>query len=390
MSPRRRHAHEGSRLTALRATVTGLATDPDRRVDLPWLADAFARTAPVVLLLVPLVGLVKAFRDDILAYDFNQAFLPAAERLLDGDSPYPELGYPPLVAFLSVPFVVAPATDVLVTVAVAACVPASLWLLGVRDWRCYVVAFLWAPVFHAVQTANVTLPILFAAAVCWRWRESVPITSVAGGLAVASKIIGWPLAVWLAFTRRVRAALGVLVVAVGVTLTLWAAVGFSGLFSYPDSLDNTQSTYSEEGYTFRALALDAGLPARLGFFASLAVLALVLAGVALYGRRGDDMRSFACAAVAVIVTSPIIWLHSFALLLAPVALLRPRLSVVWFMPVLLALVSEGTGNGAPWQTAATLGVAGLVVVLVLVERPVSWTRGRIRTRGASSPVGLER
>ncbi len=370
-----------------------MSATPRRQLNVQRLASGLSNVALVALLIVPLQKFVWAARDEILAYDFKQAFVPAAEALLDGRSPYPELGYPPLVAFLSVPFVVAPATEILVTLAVAACVPASLWLLGVRDWRCYVAAFLWISVFNAVQTVNVTLPILLAASVCWRWRDRGPVTSVAGGLAVAVKIIAWPLAFWLAVTRRLRAAVGVFVVSVGVTMALWATLGFSGFAEYPDSLGRLEGEQSGRGYTLQALMDDAGFADVFGVLSAVACLLLALLGGALYARRGDDARSFACAVVAVIVASPIVWLHSFALLLAPVALLRPRLSAVWFLPALLALVSPGTGNGAPWQTVVTIGVSALVVVLVL--RPDDWTLGRLGARrasraGASGSVGLER
>jgi alpha-1,2-mannosyltransferase len=336
--------------------------------------------ALVALLLVPLDRLVSAARIDILAIDFRQTFLPAAEALLDGRSPYPEYAYPPLVAFLSVPFALTPSPEVAVTVAIAACVPASLWLLGVRDWRCYVAAFLWVSVFNAVQTANVTLPILLAAAICWRWREHAAVASVAGGLSVAAKIIAWPLALWLAFARRLRAAAGVLLVAGGVTLGLWATLGFSGLRAYPDNIDSAQADYGDRGYTFQALALDAGTAEGMGVLLSLACLALVLAGVAIYARRGDDMRSFACATVAMIVASPIIWLHSFALLLAPVALLRPRLSAIWFLPAALWFVSPGTGNGEPWQTVVTMAAAAVVAIVVLFVPPGTSLRGPVGAR----------
>ena len=43
-------------------------------------------------------------------------------------------------------------------------IPASLWILGVRDWRCYGAAFLWGAAFHAVQTGNVTVPLLLLTA----------------------------------------------------------------------------------------------------------------------------------------------------------------------------------------------------------------------------------
>jgi hypothetical protein len=341
-----------------------------------WLPGA----ALVALVLVPVDRLVSAARKDLLAYDFRQTFEPAAEALLDGRSPYPEYGYPPLVAFLSVPFALLPSSEVVVTAVMIACVPAALWLLGVRDWRCYVVALLWGPVFNAVQTANVTLPILLGAAACWRWRERTRVTAVVGGLTAALKILAWPLLVWLAATGRRLAAIGLTAVAVGTTLGLWAVLGFSGLLSYPDSVDSLQGTQGERGYTFQALAADAGWTEEVGtLLAAVAALA-ALAGCIVYGRRGDDARSFALALVAAIVASPIVWLHSFTLLLAPVAVLRPRLSWVWFVPATFWFYSEGTGNGAPWQTAATMLAAGIVVASVLYNGRSLGAHGR--TRGA--------
>ena len=80
--------------------------------------------ALVALLLVPADRLYSIASNDLLAYDFRQTFLPAAEALFDGRSPYPEYGYPPLVAFLSVPFALLPSAEVLLTGLPSRCVPA--------------------------------------------------------------------------------------------------------------------------------------------------------------------------------------------------------------------------------------------------------------------------
>jgi len=112
------------------------------------------------------------------------------------------------------------------------------------------------------------------------------------------------------------------------------------------------------------------------------VLALaVVAGVVALARRGDDRRSFGLAAVAMIVASPIVWLHSFALLLAPVAVLRPRLGAAWLVPIAM-VVTSGTGNGHPWQTAVALGACLLTVALALVPAD------RFRLRWGQRTAGL--
>ena len=75
--------------------------------------------------------------------------------------------------------------------------------------------------------------------------------------------------------------------------------------------------------------------------------------------------AFAFAIAASLAFSPIVWRHYFALLLVPVAIARPRLGVIWFVPILMWPVSEGVGNGTTYHTLATLGVAALTFVLAL-------------------------
>ena len=332
----------------------------------------------VVPALIVLSVLGIAYHEGILGIDFEQTLLPAARAVAAGDSPYPGYGYPPLVAFVLVPLTVVPGPNIVFAVLLAAAVPASLWFLGVRDWRCYGAVFLWSPVWAAIQTENVTILLLLGTAVCWHMRERPLPAAVAGGLAIAAKILCWPLLVWLAAMGRVRAAVGAAAVAVGVTVGLWATLGFSGLVDYPSNLNGLGHQVSAESYTVKVVLIDAGLGAgvaRLGWI--LVALAVVAASFWL-GRRGDDRRSFALAAFAMIAASPIVWLHSFAFLLAPVAVLRPRLSAVWFVPLGFALV-PGTGNGRPWQTALALGLAAATMVAALAPSSA---------RPASGPVSL--
>lgn len=325
------------------------------------LAVALFAALPVIVLLP---FLVDAYQKGILAIDLEQTLLPAARTIASGESPYPAYGYPPLVAFALVPLTVLPGPGIVFTAILIASVPVSLWFLGVRDWRCYGVAFLWAPVLAGVQTGNVTLLLLLAAAICWHSRDRWRGAAVSGGLAVAAKILCWPLVVWLAATRRISAAVGAAVFAVGVTLVLWGALGFSGLVDYPSSLENLGRTVSPESYTAKVLLVDLGLGAGPARLAWVVIAVAALASAVLLGRRGDDRKSFALAVVAMVAASPIVWLHSFALLLAPVAILRPRLSAAWFLPLLL-VIGSGTGNGAPWQTAGVLLVAALTVGVAL-------------------------
>ncbi len=122
-----------------------------------------------------------------LGIDLTQTLLPAAREIADGNSPYPAYGYPPLVAFVLVPLTVVPSPELVYTAALLAGIPASLWVLRVRDWRCYGAAFLWGATFHAVQTGNVSIPLLLLTALAWRARESARAGAWAG-LAIATKL----------------------------------------------------------------------------------------------------------------------------------------------------------------------------------------------------------
>ena len=139
-------------------------------------------STPIMIVSVIVAGV----RNHAVAFDFHQAYLPAAHAVLAGHSPYPAATvaaleprtafvYPPLTAFLAVPFTAFPpvVADAIATAIAVACVVAVLMLLDVRDWRCYAVAFLWAPTYSAIQTANVTLLLAVGLALMWRFRNRV-------------------------------------------------------------------------------------------------------------------------------------------------------------------------------------------------------------------------
>ena len=70
---------------------------------------------------------------------------------------------------------------------------------------------------------------------------------------------------------------------------------------------------------------------------------------------------------AMIVAVPVVWLHSFALLIAPVAVMRPRLGAAWLVPILM-IIGPGTGNGDPWQTAGMLVLMAVTLGPALLPR----------------------
>jgi hypothetical protein len=67
-----------------------------------------------------------------------------------------------------------------------------------------------------------------------------------------------------------------------------------------------------------------------------------------------------------LLATPVVWIHYFVLLLVPLAIMRPRLSGAWLLP--LALFACPVTSPMLWQLVLTLGVLALLVA-VLLRRP---------------------
>jgi hypothetical protein len=332
-----------------------------------------------VVLLLGLLGLSAA--EGLLSWDVRFAYLPAAEAILDGDSPYPALDdpildeqkgyvYPPQLVLSLVPLTFLPVTLValLVAAGMLALVGATLYLLEIRDARCYASAALWVPVISGVLLSNISIPLAFALALLWRYRDSVRAPAVALGLAVAAKLLLWPMFVWTLATKRFR--MSAVAVAIGgvVTLVAWAIIGFDGLTGYPDLLRRLSEIQSERSYSIVGMAATAGLPDAVGRAATLVVGGALLVGCVVFARRKDDARSFTCAVAATLALSPIVWLHYLVLLLVPMAILRPRFTWLWLLPAVL-WVSPKPGYAEGFQTFMPALVMVIVLALLLGRKP---------------------
>lgn len=138
------------------------------------LAGAARRIRPFVLCVV-LPLLVALLRLDSLhdrfetaGYDFRGTLWEPAGRLLDGAGPYPSATdtvslasgnpsvYPPLPIVLATPVARLgfDAAFVMWTIVLVAAVVASLWLVGIRDWRCHSLALLSPPSSRACSSAT--------------------------------------------------------------------------------------------------------------------------------------------------------------------------------------------------------------------------------------------
>jgi hypothetical protein len=79
--------------------------------------------------------------------------------------------------------------------------------------------------------------------------------------------------------------------------------------------------------------------------------------------------SFGLAVAAALALSPIVWLDYFAVAAVPLAVVRPRLSAVWFAPLATwgpPITGVEVGNG--WDSLRVLSVFAVVfAVIVLAE-----------------------
>jgi glycosyl transferase family 87 len=348
---------------------------------------------------VPAIGLGYAFWYELRAssrlQDFG-IFRVAARAVLDGRSPYPaataqgvshfdKFVYPPATAFLFAPLAELPlaVAQVLMLVLGVVCVFIALRLLGVRDWRCYGVAAISSPAVNSLALGAVTSFMLVGVAAAWRYRDRPGLSGLLVAVTAVGKLFLWPLGLWLLATRRFRTT----AIAAGAGLVLlvagWAAIGFAGMRSYPHLLRVLSSV--EEGTSYSPVALFQLSSTAAGFL-TIVLAGLLVVAVLLAARGADgDRRALAIAVVGSLVVTPIVWLHYFLLLLVPIALYRPRLSPLWFAPILLWATPSTHSHGVTWHIGLALGVTALVAIRTTAQGRTEWLVGisaAIPTRAA--------
>jgi alpha-1,2-mannosyltransferase len=357
-------------MTLMKAAGQGLATRV-RELGQPW--------ELAVFLWVPFLFFALVVAADMRmpgSLGDWEIFRSAARSVLHGHSPYPAadpavLGhndrfvYPPITALLVAPIAVLPheVSRVLVLLLTLACVVLALRLLGVRDWRCYGLAVLTAPVLDTVSLGALSSAMLLGAAAAWRHRDRPYVTAPVTALTAVAKLFAWPLLVWLIATRRVRAAVMALVAAAVLLVSGWGAIGFAGLHGYPHLLRVLSRVEAVQSYSLVGLLRVGGSAAAMvaGALVVVVVLAIVIAA---RGPNGDR-RSFAVAVAGALLATPVLWLHYLVLLFVPIALARPRLSALWFVPLAFWITPIAHSNGSVWRSCFVLAVAALIVLRAL-------------------------
>lgn len=375
-------------------------------------------------LLLPLGARVAArdYRDDSLwanalaslggtmkPGDFGYVFIAAGDDVLNGRNPYmrPEdfvgppqapYAYPPVLALVIVPFSALPeqvaqtfVPGVLWSLLLIAAMVGALLLLGVRDWRCYPVALLAPYMVETIQYGAVGPLLVLLVAVLWRYRDRPGIAAATTGAAVVLKLFLWPLYAWLAMTGRIRAAVGGMALALALALGSWAIIAFRGLVDYPRLLQKLDEVEAENSYSAFAVLRMLDVPELAARALVVAAgLALILGAWSAARDKGAsaherDRRSLTLILAAALVLTPILWLHYLVLLFVPIALHRPRLSPVWFVPLAVnVFVWLDWHRGWPRGEAEALVSTAVVVAVVFLAtllRPAAR-----EARGSAEPL----
>jgi hypothetical protein len=331
-----------------------------------WFARSLCRGLPIsVVLLLPLGSVASVIAANLhqLFLDFNGGLYKAGVAILHGRDPYragylahqaaimrsghiaagetarhvfsvplyPAAANLAVVPLSALPFAVA--AGIYTVLSVAAMIGA-LHLLGVRDWRCYAMALISWPFLYGLVLGAIGPLIVLGAAAAWRWRGRVVAPALALATIVALKIFPWTLAVWLLVTRRWRTLAWTVALTALLTFGAWAIIGFDSLAAYPRMLSN--ATYLQEGRadSIATVLLVLGLSPGIAQAATLlAGLALLIVAWRLSRAPGGDRPAFATATIAALVATPLVWDHYMVLMFVPIALLWPRLSWHWALPV---------------------------------------------------------
>jgi hypothetical protein len=245
----------------------------------------------------------------------------------------------------------------------------SLLILGVRDWRVFAIVVSSHPVLTSVRLGTFTPVLLLLAACAWRWRDRHWVAGGALAVALSLKLFLWPLGVWLVATRRYAAAAIAAGLAAVLTLGAWAAIGFDGLREYPELLRRLEDLVNDIGLSLVALGVHGGLPDAVAGALPYVVGIPLLVGVVVLARGTDgDRRAFSLAIVTAIAITPIVWLHYFTLLVAPLAVRWPRFAWAWLLLTAFWIVPAQRNEEQLWRIVVALALVAVVAVASL-RRP---------------------
>lgn len=135
----------------------------------------------------------------------------------------------------------------------------------------------------------------------------------------------------------------------------WAPIGFADITRYPTILRQLGAGNGLESYA---------VPTLLGGSHAVDVAVAAATVFVLWkARRMGERRLFALVVLGTLTSSPIVWLHYFAFLLAVAAVLQPRFGLLWLIPALFWVTPQQMINGERWRLVAALAICALMVLL---------------------------
>lgn len=315
----------------------------------------------------------NALLHDRSPYDGSRGALLAANHLI----------YPPFTGYLFAPFAVIPshAAIVLYLLLSLTATALALWILEVRDWRCYFAVALWQPLFTGLVVGALGSLLVLALAGVWRWRGRLRVAAVVA-VAVVAKLVLWPLLLWLVATKRWRvaaAAAGATIAALCVPfLGLGAGVGWS----YVELIGEDERIFNRTSFSTTALFHAVGLSSAASRIALVLLAFAAEAAIVLAARTRDgDRRSFIAAIAVALLLSPIVWSHYLLLLAVPIALRARTFNGLWLVPVGLWCVGSAS-LGSVWELVVVLAVVVAVSAAASSGGPESAPRASdVSTRG---------
>jgi alpha-1,2-mannosyltransferase len=265
----------------------------------------------------------------------------------------------------------------------------AMWLLGVRDVRCYTVTCLWPATFTSFQTGAISGFILLGLAAAWRWRRHELRIGAIAAVVVAAKLFVWPVGLWLIVTRRYRAAVAAAITFPALVLGSWAVIAFRGLGSYEHLLGILSNAESPLGFGIGGVAAATGVPQALLTACAAAAVVGMFAWLHRLAPPQLDRLAMMAAVLAMLLLSPILWMHYLILLVIPLALGRPGFSRLWVLPAVFQFASIVTTQGVYPDgnpVALCLCWCGIAAVVWCSAAPML----RARTPVSAVAVGLAR
>jgi hypothetical protein len=321
-------------------------------------------------------------RTTSFGFDFRGNPWDAARAVLHGHSPYAHMTtsyfrshsnsylLPPLFAELAVPLGALPFAVAfgLWTVMSVLAFAVALYLVGLRSLLCFALALLSFPLLDNLVLGQLSAFMAFGYALVWHYRDRRHLPGVVVASLIVLKLLAWPLLIWLAFSKRGRAATTGVVTVLLLGAVSWSIVGFHGV---PDLIRGLSiDARLAHSHSVTSVLVDLGLPHRVGVAAAAAVGLLLAGWAARAALRGRDALAFAAATAAGIYASPLVHPHYLLLVVVALAIVQPQPTWAW-----LALLGLWFSTSEPPASAANLYAA--FVVAVAVVGSTLWSSNRV-------------